>query len=163
MNVTGALQLTRTLRLDHGTVRTEVTGGNGNGGNIGITANTFIGSFDSLVSASSQKAVSGIISIGAPKIDSSATSAVQPQHQNAVDQRLGLVCVDGGGERRFTLSASGRGGLAQTVESSLPSLYWLDQPIATSWGPARDQRVVAMQAPAAPGFSACLRGAAMAR
>jgi filamentous hemagglutinin family protein len=121
----------------------------GNGGNIAIDTAHFIASNDSMVSASSQKAVSGSIAISTPVVDIAEGLAPLPLVALDPSRALRRGCAVGLGSGRNSLIARGRGGFpggaADAGLSALPS------PLAGSLSTARGTE---WAAPAEPCFTA---------
>jgi filamentous hemagglutinin family protein len=93
----------------------------GNGGNIKIVARAFAASADSVVTASSQKGISGTITITGQQVGLNGALVVLPDALKAAEAILQSRCA----ARRALSSfvAGGRGGLPEDPEGVLPALY----------------------------------------
>jgi filamentous hemagglutinin family protein len=115
----------------------------GNGGNIMINkeAGTFIETPDSIVSASSQKGISGVVEINGIAPLNGALVVLSSELRSAVALSEN-TCAARAGRPRSSLVEAGRGGLPQDPDASLPALYTA----------GRDLRLAPR--PAAPGAAA---------
>jgi filamentous hemagglutinin family protein len=126
--------------LDHSSIIAQAV--EGHGGNITITAGTFIASADSIVSATSQLGISGMVTINGPLVDLNGTLVVlSSQLRNAVALTRSS-CAARANSPQSSLVEAGRGGLPQDPEATLPALYLAGREIdgkphaAASSGPA---------------------------
>ena len=85
-----------------------------------------------MVQASSQKAVSGTVSISGNELAGSSTAAVQTSRYSEISSQLGFSCLDSNGENASTLTSSGRGGLAMNAETSISSFFFNNTDIVGS-------------------------------
>jgi filamentous hemagglutinin family protein len=95
----------------------------GHGGNITITADQFIPSSDSIISATSQLGISGTVVINGPRVDvNGALVVLSTQLRNRIEV-LREACAARPGRPISSLVEGGRGGLPQDPEATLPALY----------------------------------------
>jgi large exoprotein involved in heme utilization and adhesion len=92
----------------------------GHGGNITITADEFLESADSVVSASSQKGISGTIEIIGPRVDLNGALVVLSSQLRSAAQVLRDSCVAQAGLPQSSLVEGRRGGLPQTPMRPCP-------------------------------------------
>jgi filamentous hemagglutinin family protein len=123
--------------LDHGNIIADAIGGNG--GNIDIVTGAFIASPDSLVQATSQKGISGIVSITGITPLNGALVALSSELRSAVALTADS-CAARAGRLQSSLVEAGRGGLPQDPNATLPALYIASRDVAIG------QRVVAHRA-----------------
>ena len=83
----------------------------GNGGNISISADTFIGSFDSLFDASSQFGIDGEFDVSAPDVDIAGSLAVLPESFTGRDIQLQDHCAVKVAGEFSSFIVVGRGGV----------------------------------------------------
>jgi large exoprotein involved in heme utilization and adhesion len=95
----------------------------GHGGNITITADQFIPSSDSLVSASSQLGISGTVVINGPRVDVNGALVVLSTQLRGRTEVLREACESRAGRPLSSFVEAGRGGLPQDPEATLPALY----------------------------------------
>jgi len=95
----------------------------GHGGNITINAGEFIASSDSIVSASSQKGISGTIEIIGPRVDLNGALIVLSSELRNAAQVLRNSCAAQSGLPQSSLIERGRGGLPQDPDAKIPALY----------------------------------------
>ena len=95
----------------------------GHGGDIMIDAGEFIASSDSIVSASSQKGISGTIEIIGPRVDLNGALLVLSSELRSAAQVLRNSCAAQAGLPQSSLVEGGRGGLPQNPDATLPALY----------------------------------------
>jgi hypothetical protein len=107
--------------LDHSSIIAQAV--EGHGGNITITAGQFIPSSDSIVSASSELGISGTIVINGPRVDVNGALAVLSTQLRSRTEVLREACATRAGQPISSLVESGRGGLPQDPEATLPALY----------------------------------------
>jgi filamentous hemagglutinin family protein len=124
--------------LDHGSIIAQAV--QGHGGNITIDAGEFIASSDSVVSASSQKGISGTVELIGPRVDlNGALTTLQSQLRAPV-----AVMSDscGGLDKRLrsSLVPSGPVGVPRNPDSTLPSLYLGGRDRATRSAAVHDAR-----------------------
>jgi hypothetical protein len=108
--------------LDDGTIKAQAVGGNG--GNIVINkdAGTLVASTGSLVSASSQEGISGVVEInGITPLNGTLVALSSELHKRAALTRNS--CAARAGRPQSSLVAGGRGGLPQDPDATLPALY----------------------------------------
>jgi large exoprotein involved in heme utilization and adhesion len=108
--------------LDHGTIKAQAVGGNGGNITINKYAGVFVASNGSLVSASSQKGISGVVEINGITPLNGALVALSSELRSAV-VLTGNSCAALANRPQSSLVEGGRGGLAQDPEASLPALY----------------------------------------
>jgi len=94
----------------------------GHGGNITIVANNFLLSTDSLVSASSQLGISGTIELIGPRVDLNGSLVTLSGDLHGAARVARDNCGAKGG-LRSSLVDSGRGGLPQDADATIPALY----------------------------------------
>jgi filamentous hemagglutinin family protein len=106
--------------LDHSGITANAFGGNG--GNITIDAGSYIASTDSIVSASSQKGVSGEVVINGITPLNGALVVLSAELHNpaALTQNS---CAARSNQPQSSLAVAGRGGLPQDPNATLPALY----------------------------------------
>jgi hypothetical protein len=107
--------------LNHSSIRAEAI--EGHGGNITITAGEYIASTDSIVSASSQKGISGTVEIGGPRVDVNGALVVLSSELRSAAEVLREACAAQGNRPQSSLVEMGRGALPQDPEATLPALY----------------------------------------
>jgi len=91
-------------------------------GNITIVANNFLLSTDSLVSASSQLGISGTIELIGPRVDLNGSLVTLSGDLHGAARVARDNCGAKGG-LRSSLVDSGRGGLPQDADATIPALY----------------------------------------
>jgi large exoprotein involved in heme utilization and adhesion len=96
----------------------------GNGGNITINkyAGAFVASTNSIVSASSQKGISGVVEINGVIPLNGALVALSSELRSAAALTANS-CAARAGRPQSSLVEAGRGGLPQDPDASLPALY----------------------------------------
>ena len=109
------------LVLDHSSIIAQAVAGHG--GNITITANDFLPSDDSIVSASSQLGISGSVELIGPRVDLNGSLVVLPSDLRSATAVLRDSCATRGNLPRSTLTEAALGGLPQDTETAIPSLY----------------------------------------
>ena len=107
--------------LDHSSIIAQAV--EGHGGNITITADQFIPSSDSIVSASSELGISGTIVINGPRVDVNGALVVLSTQLRSRTEVLREACAARAGQPVSSLVEAGRGGLPQDPEATLPALY----------------------------------------
>ena len=107
--------------LNHSSVIAQAI--EGHGGNITIAADQFIPSTDSIVSATSEKGISGTVVINGPRVDVNGALVVLSSELRGRAEVLREACAARGGRRSRASSRPGRGGLPQDLEATLPALY----------------------------------------
>src|SRR5260370_9231851 len=95
----------------------------GHGGNITITADQFIPSSDSIVSASSELGISGTVVINGPRVDVNGALVVLSSQLRGRTEVLREACAARADRPISSLVEAGRGGLPQDPEATLPALY----------------------------------------
>jgi len=95
----------------------------GHGGNITITADQFIPSSDSIISATSELGISGTIVINGPRVDVNGALVVLSSQLRGRTEVLREACEARAGRPISSLVEAGRGGLPQDPEATLPALY----------------------------------------
>ncbi len=108
----------------------------GSGGSIQITANNFIPSADSVVSASSQFGVQGTVVVASPENNIAGAIAQLPQDIVDVSGLLPERCAArraGGAQNSFVVA--GRGGLPTNPDNYLPSFGAGSVPLKSAAGP----------------------------
>jgi hypothetical protein len=108
--------------LDHGTIKAQAQGGNGGGITIDEYAGAYIQSDGSLVSASSQKGISGVVTINGITPLNGALVALSSELRSAVALTTNS-CTARAGLPQSSLVAAGRGGLPEDPDAGLPALY----------------------------------------
>jgi len=91
--------------------RIEANAFGGNGGNITIVAENLIADGDSVIVASSELGIDGVIEVLAPDADVSSGLAVLPGSFLDAAAKLAQQCAARGGQTAATLTAAGRGAL----------------------------------------------------
>jgi len=109
------------LVLNHSSITAQAI--EGHGGNITINAGEFIASTDSIVSATSQKGISGTVEIGGPRVDVNGALVVLSSELRSAAQVLRNSCAAQAGLPQSSLVEGGRGGLPQDPDATLPALY----------------------------------------
>jgi large exoprotein involved in heme utilization and adhesion len=117
----------------------------GHGGNITITAGTFIPSADSVVSASSQLGVSGTIVINGPRVDLNGTLVVLSSELRSAVALTRSSCAARASRFQSSLVEGGRGGLPQDPEATVPALYIAGRDLARPERAAANQPATALQ------------------
>jgi large exoprotein involved in heme utilization and adhesion len=107
--------------LNHSKITAQAA--EGHGGNITITADEFIASTDSIISASSQLGISGTVEINGPRVDVNGALVVLSSELRGRTEVLREACAVRGGLPISSLVEAGRGGLPQDPEATLPALY----------------------------------------
>jgi filamentous hemagglutinin family protein len=95
----------------------------GHGGNIDITAATYIASADSLVSGTSQLGVSGVVTINGPLVDLNGTLVVLSSELRKAVALTREACAAEGNRPQSSLIEAGRGGVPHDTDATLPALY----------------------------------------
>jgi hypothetical protein len=95
----------------------------GYGGNITINTSQFLRSADSVVSASSERSISGMIEIIGPRVDLNGALVVLSSELRSAAQVLRNSCAAQAGLPQSSLVEEGRGGLPQDPGATLPALY----------------------------------------
>ena len=95
----------------------------GHGGNITITADEFVASPDSVVSATSQVGISGTIEIIGPRVDLNGALVVLSSELRSAAAVLRNSCAAQGNRPQSSLVEAGRGGQPQDPDATLPALY----------------------------------------
>ena len=95
----------------------------GHGGNITITADEFVASPDSIVSATSQVGISGTIEIIGPRVDLNCALVVLSSELRNAAAVLRNSCAAQGNRPQSSLVEAGRGGQPQDPDATLPALY----------------------------------------
>jgi large exoprotein involved in heme utilization and adhesion len=95
----------------------------GHGGNITITADEFIPSTDSIVSATSELGISGTVVINGPRVDVNGALVVLSSQLRGRTEVLREACAARADRPVSSLVEAGRGGLPQDPEATLPALY----------------------------------------
>jgi len=91
--------------------RIEANAFGGNGGNITIVAENLIADADSVIVASSELGIDGVIEVLAPDADVSSGLAILPGTFLNAAAKLAQQCAARGGQSAATLTAAGRGAL----------------------------------------------------
>ncbi len=107
--------------LDHSSIIAQAV--EGHGGNIMINAGTFIASADSIVSATSQLGVSGLVTINGPLVDLNGTLVVLSSELRSAVALTREACAARSNRLQSSLVEAGHGGLPQDPEATLPALY----------------------------------------
>jgi large exoprotein involved in heme utilization and adhesion len=95
----------------------------GHGGNINITAGTYIASANSVVSATSQLGVSGMVTINGPLVNLNGTLVVLSSELRNAAALTREACAARGNRLQSSLVEAGRGGVAHDPDATLPALY----------------------------------------
>jgi large exoprotein involved in heme utilization and adhesion len=119
--------------LNHSSLVAEAI--EGHGGNITITAGQFIPSSDSIISATSQLGISGIIEINGPRVDVNGALVVLSSELRGRAAVLREACAARSDRPISSLVDAGRGGLPQDPEASLPALYIAGRDLSTNPSP----------------------------
>jgi hypothetical protein len=127
--------------LDHSSIIAQAIAGHG--GNITINADQFIGSSDSIVSASSQRGVSGTVVVNGLVNANGALAVLSTQLRSRIEV-LREACASRAGLPVSTLVETGRGGLPPDPEATLPALYIAGRDVTPS-----PQSVAPIEAPVA--------------
>jgi large exoprotein involved in heme utilization and adhesion len=106
--------------LDHSSITAQAVAGHG--GNIMIAADQFIQSSDSLVSASSQRGVSGTVVING-LVNANGALVVLSTQLRGRTEVLREACAARENRPTSSLVDDGRGGLPEDPEATLPALY----------------------------------------
>jgi hypothetical protein len=169
------LQIGGSLEIVDGRITTSVKGGLGNGGNISIfprhllllrsrisadavqgrggnvtiVADEFIPSADSAVTASSSLGISGSIEVVAPRVDLNGSLVALSSELRSAAEVLRHSCAQRNLLPRSSLAATGRGGLPQDPEVSVPAVYLADRdadpmPAARGQAPQPRTQVVSL-------------------
>jgi hypothetical protein len=126
--------------LDHSSIIAQAV--EGHGGNITITADQFIPSSDSLVSASSQLGISGTVVINGPRVDVNGALVVLSTQLRGRTEVLREACESRTGRPLSSLVEAGRGGLPHDPESHPPRpLYRRPRPRPQPAHPCRYRRI----------------------
>jgi hypothetical protein len=107
--------------LNHSSIITQAV--EGHGGNIAITAGQYVASSDSIVSATSQLGISGTVEILGPRVDVNGALVVLSSELRGRAAVLREACAARGDRPVSSLVETGRGGLPQDPEATLPALY----------------------------------------
>jgi filamentous hemagglutinin family protein len=132
--------------LDHSSIIAQAV--EGHGGNITITADQFIPSSDSVVSASSELGISGTIVINGPRVDVNGALVVLSTQLRSRTEVLREACAARAGQPISSLVEAGRGGLPQDPEATLPALYIAGRDLNPNPQPGND--TVELSGPAIP-------------
>jgi hypothetical protein len=106
--------------LDHSSIIAQAVAGNGR--NITIDAGAFVASTDSIVSATSQKGISGVVEINGITPLNGALVVLSSVLRNPTALTRSS-CAERSGRPQSSLVAAGRGGLPQDPGAGLPALY----------------------------------------
>ena len=107
--------------LDHSSIIAEAI--EGHGGNITINAGAYIASADSVVSATSQLGISGMVVINGPLVDLNGTLVVLSSELRSAVALTRDSCAARANHPQSSLVEAGRGGLPQDPDATLPALY----------------------------------------
>ena len=107
--------------LNHSSIIAQAV--EGHGGNITINAGTYIASADSLVSASSQLGISGMVTINGPLVDLNGTLVVLSSELRSAVALARDSCAFRSIRPRSSLTEAGRGGIVQDPDAVLPGFY----------------------------------------
>lgn len=113
--------------LNHSSIIAQAIGGHG--GNIAITADQFIPSTDSIISATPELGISANVVINGPRVDVNGPLVVLSSELRGWAEVLCEACAARGGRPISSLVEAGRGGLPQDPEATLPASI---SPVATS-------------------------------
>ena len=95
----------------------------GHGGDITIDAGLYVASTDSVVSASSQLGISGMVLINGPQVDVNSALVVLSSELHGLAAVSREACAARANRPVSSLTEAGRGGQRQDPESTLPALY----------------------------------------
>ncbi|WP_172428430.1 beta strand repeat-containing protein [Azospirillum brasilense] len=109
------------LVLDNARIQANAKGGNG--GDVRIGSDWLIQTPDSLITATSERAISGNIVIEAPDVDIGSTLVALPESYLNAGELLRDTCSGRGGGSVSSLTFSNGGGLPLDPAGPLPSLY----------------------------------------
>jgi hypothetical protein len=121
------------LVLDHSSIIAQAVAGHG--GNITISADNFLPSDDSIVSASSQLGISGTIELIGPRVDLNGSLVVLSSELRNAANILRTSCGAQGREQS-SLVDKGHGGPPQDTETTIPALYMVNRDIGSAVAPA---------------------------
>jgi len=107
----------------------------GHGGNITINAGQYIASTDSIVSASSQLGISGMVLINGPQVDVNSALVVLSSELHGLAAVSREACAARADQPVSSLVEAGRGGQPQDPEATLPALYIAGRDVNTTPGP----------------------------
>lgn len=105
--------------MNHSNIRASAD--EGNGGNIDIAAGHFIQSYDSMVNASSEKGIDGIVKIKSPDEDISSSLALLPENFPDADHWMKTPCSYRSGQDVGRFVISGRDGVPTPGDDFLTS------------------------------------------
>lgn len=111
-----------TALMNHSRISADARGGNG--GNIHISANPFIPSADSRLSASSELGIDGAILIEAPDTDIASALTALPENYLDSGRWIKTPCAERSGEKISRFAESGRDALPTALDD------WLASPLA---------------------------------
>jgi filamentous hemagglutinin family protein len=118
----------RFVVLDRSVIRADAV--QGNGGNVRIRADQFVQSASgSIVSAFSERAVSGEVTITGPPLNLNGSLVVLASELRAAAALLSESCAARGARAPSSLVVAGRGGRRHDPETTLPALYIANRPV----------------------------------
>ena len=95
----------------------------GHGGNITINAGLYVASTDSIVSASSQLGISGMVLINGPQVDVNSALVALSSELHGLAAVSREACAARADRPVSSLVEAGRGGQPLDPEATLPALY----------------------------------------
>ena len=122
--------------LDRSVIQANAVGGNG--GNVSVQAEQLVSSFNSAITATSQRGVSGEILVAAQPLNLNGSLVVLASDLRAAAALLREGCAVRGASPRSSLVAAGRGGQRQGLDATLPALYFAHRPVRDGRQPAPD-------------------------
>jgi len=117
----------RLVVLDRSLIVANAVGGDG--GNVLVRADQLVPSFDSAITATSQRAVSGAIFITAQPLNLNGSLVVLAGELRSAAALLREGCAARGAGPRSSLLMDGRGGQRQALETTVPALYFAHRPV----------------------------------
>lgn len=113
--------------LDRSVIQANAVGGDG--GNVSVQAEQLVQSFDSAITATSQRGVSGEILVAAQPLNLNGSLVVLASDLRAAAALLREGCAVRGASPRSSLVTAGRGGQRQGLDASVPALYFAHRPV----------------------------------
>jgi filamentous hemagglutinin family protein len=110
--------------LNHSSIIAQAV--EGHGGKITINAGLYVASTDSIVSASSQLGISGMVLINGPQVDVNSALVVLSSELRGRVAVLREACAARADRPISSLVEAGSGGLPQDPEATIPALYIAD-------------------------------------
>ena len=122
--------------LDRSVIQANAVGGNG--GSVSVQAEQLVSSFDSAITATSQRGVSGEILVAAQPLNLNGSLVVLASDLRAAAALLREGCAARGASPRSSLVVAGRGGQRQGLDATLPALYFVHRPVRDGGQPTLD-------------------------